>query len=179
MNRKYVFSVAAAAVGSAALAVTAAHAFGGFGPHGHHHGSPAAKACIAVMTPDQRANLKSIFTDAKAGLMSDHQKVQSAKHDLTEAILSKHADLGPLENNLSTAKLKLLQDEDAVAVKVCGLLNPKQLSAADGLYKNLLALRQSTHEQARDYFKQARTAAGDTTTSEAPNEPQSAPQSVE
>jgi hypothetical protein len=179
MKGKYVFSMAVAAIGSAAVAVAVAHAHGGFGPHGRHHGSPAAKACIAVMTPDQRSSLKSIFMDAKGNLMSDHQKVQSAKQDLTQAILSKNGDLGPLEQNLSAAKLKLLQDEDAAAVKVCGLLNPKQLSAAEGLYKNLLSLRQSTHQQAREYFKQARAAAGDTSASQTPNETQSAPQSVE
>jgi hypothetical protein len=172
MNRKYIFSLAAAAIGSTALAVTAANAFGGHG--GHHHGSPAARACIAVMTPDQRSNLKSIFSDAKSTLMMDHQKVESAKQDLEVAIFTKGSDLNTPENNLSAAKLKMLQDQDAAAVKVCGLLNAKQLSAAEDLYKNLVALRQSTHEQARDYFKKARTAAGDPTTSDTQAAPQSA-----
>ncbi len=179
MNRKYVLSIAAGVIGSAAIAVAAAHAHGSFGHHGHHHGSPAAKACIAVMTPDQRAGLKSIFTDAKTTLMSDHQKVASAKQDLTLAILTKKDDLSPLENNLSAASLKMLQDQDAAAAKVCGLLNPKQLSAAEGLYKNMVSLRQSSHQQAHEYFKQARTAAGDAATTQNSGEIQGGPQSAE
>ncbi len=178
MKRKYVFSCAAAAIGSAALAVAAAHA-NGFGHGGHRHGSAAAKACIAVMTHDQRANLKSIFSGEKTTLMSDHQKVASDNQDLTQAILGKTSDLSTLENNLSAAKLKLLQDEDATATKICATLNPQQLSAAQGLYKNLLTLRQTTHQQAQDYFKQARTAAGDPAVSQGPSETQSSPQSVE
>jgi hypothetical protein len=160
MKGKYVLSIAVGAIGSAAIAVTVAYAHGGF--H-HHHGSAAAKACIAVMTPDQRGNLKSIFSDAKGTIITDHQNVQSARQALSEAILSKNGNLAPLETSLSNAQMKLLQDEDAAAVKVCGLLNDKQLSAAEGLYKNMVALRQSSHQQARDYFNQARTAAGDTT----------------
>lgn len=179
MKRKYVVSIGAAVVGSAALVVAAAHAHGGFSAHGHHHGSAAAKACIAVMTPDQRGSLESIFGGVKTNLMNDHQKVASAKDDLTLGILEKKDDLSSLENNLSAAKLKLLQDEDAAAAKVCGLLNPKQLGAAEGLYKNMLALRDSTHEQAREYFKQARSAAGDPAAAAIPGDTQSAPQSVE
>ncbi len=178
MKRKYVFSIVAAVAGSAALVVAAAHAHGGFGPGGHHHGSSAAQACIAVMTYDQRSNLKSIFTGVKSNLMTDHQNVKIAKEALTLGILQK-SDLSPLESSLSAAKLKLLQDEDAAAVKVCGLLNAKQLSAAEGLYKNLAALHKSTHEQAREYFKQARDAAGDPTAAEIPGDAQGAPQSAE
>jgi hypothetical protein len=159
MKGKYVLSIAAGVIGSAAIAVTAAHAHGGF--H-HHHGSAAARSCIAAMTPDQRSNLKSIFSDAKGNLMTDHQNVMAAKQALTEAILSKNPNLGQLEANLSKAQSTLLQDEDAAAVKICGSLNAQQLSAAEGLYKNMVSLRQSTHQQAREYFQQARTAAGDT-----------------
>ncbi|HZY58671.1 MAG TPA: hypothetical protein VFE56_02835 [Candidatus Binataceae bacterium] len=169
MKRKYVLSLAAAAIGSGMIAVAAVHAHG-FGHHGHH-GSGAARACIAVMTHDQRANLKSVFTDAKTELMGDHQKVKAAKEDLTLAILGKKDDLGALESSLSVAKAKLQQDEDAAAVKVCGLLNPKQLSAAEGLYKNMLTLRETTHKQARDYFKAARSAAGDPTSNVQGNTP--------
>ncbi len=177
MRMKYVFAIAAAAVGSAAIAVAAqAH---GFGPHGHH-GSGAARSCIAVMTPDQRANLKTIFSGAKADIIADHQKVESAKQELALAILNKTGDVSPQENNLSAARLKLTQDEDAAAAKVCGLLNAKQLSAAEGLYKNMVALRQSTRQQAHEYFKQARSAAGDPALgSTAPGDTQGAPQSVE
>ena len=48
------------------------------------------------------------------------------------------------ENDLSAAKLKLLQDQDAVAAKICGQLSAQQLNAAQTLYKNMTALRQST-----------------------------------
>jgi hypothetical protein len=162
MNRKYIFSLAAAAIGSGVIAIAAAHAHG-FGHHGHH-GSGAARACIAVMTPDQRAGLKGIFGDAKTNIIADHKGVAAAKQDLALAILSKNDNLSTLESNLATAKSKLQQDEDAAAAKVCGVLNPKQLEAAQGLYKNMLALRESTHKQARAYFMDARKSAGDATT---------------
>jgi Skp family chaperone for outer membrane proteins len=179
MKPKYVLSIAAAVAGGAALLAEAAYAHGGFGPGGRHHGSAAARACIAVMTPDQRADLKSIFADVKGNLMTDHQNVQSAREALTLGILEKKDNLGSLQNSLSAAKLKLLQDEDAAAVRVCGLLNAKQLSAAEGLYKNLAALHKSTREQAREYFKQARSAAGDAAAAEIPGDAQGGPQSVE
>lgn len=175
MSRKYVLSIAAAAIGSVALAVGAAQA-NGFGHRGHHHGSAAAKACIAVMTHDQRANLKSIFSGEKGTLMHDHQTVVSDQQALTQAILNKTSDLSSLEGTLSSDKQKLLQEEDAVAAKICGSLSAQQLSAAQGLYKNMLALRQSTHQQAREYFKQARTAAGDPASSQVPSGTQSSSQ---
>lgn len=177
MKRKYVFSMAVAAVGSAALAVAAAHA--AYGGHHGHHGSAAAKACIAVMTKDQRMGLKTIFSGEKTTLKSDHQKLASDEQALTEAILSKTSDLSGLETTVSNDKKTLVQDQDALAVKICATLNSQQLSAADGLYKNLLALRHSTHQQAREYFKQARTAAGDPAATQVPSETQSSPQGVE
>lgn len=160
MNRKYILSLAAAAIGSGVIAIGAAQAHG-FG-HGGRHGSGAARACIAVMDHDQRAGLKTIFKDAKTNIIADHKAVGAAKQDLALAILSKKDDLSTLETNLATAKSKLQQDEDAAAAKVCGVLNPKQLDAAQGLYKNMLALRESTHKQARAYFMDARKSAGDT-----------------
>ena len=177
MKRNYVISMALAAVGSAALAIGVAHA-DGFGHGGHHHGSAAAKACIAVMTHDQRANLRSIFGGEKMTLMTDHQTVASDKQALTLAILDK-TDLSGPESKLSADQQKLQQEEDAVAAKICATLSTQQQNAAKGLYNNLVALRQSSHLQARNYFKQARTAAGDPAVSQVPSETQSGPQSAE
>ena len=183
MKKKYVFSVAAAAIGSAALAVAAAHAAYGFGHHGHH-GSGAAKPCVAVMTHDQRMGLKAIFKGAKTNIIADHKSVKAAKEALAAAILSGDtttalsAPDGP-ESKLSAAELKLQQDEDAAAVTICGKLSSQQLSAAEGLYKNMLKLRESSHEKAREYFKQARHNAGDPAVSQVPSETQSSPQGVE
>ena len=171
MKRSYFFSLAVAAIGSATLSLAAANA-NGFGHGGHHHGSAAARACIAVMSHDQRSGLKSIFSGEKSTLMVDHQKLMADQQALSEAILSKNSDLSTLEGNVSADKQKLLQERDAIAVKICGTLNAQQLSAAQGLYKNMVALRQSTHQQAREYIKQARTAAGTTTTSQVPSDTQ-------
>jgi len=160
MNRKYVFSLAAAAIGSGVIAISAAHAYG-FGHHGHH-GSGAAKACIAVMTHDEKMGLKTIFSDAKTNIIADHKSAAAAKHDLELAIVKNpKGDFSALETSLANAKSKLQQDQDKVAAEVCGSLNSQQMGAAEGLYKNLLALRESTHSQARAFFKDARTAAGD------------------
>jgi hypothetical protein len=158
MTRKYILSLAAATIGSGLIAVTGAYAFG-FGGHHGHHGSGAAKACIAVMNHDQRDGLKTIFKGEKGTFFTDHKAAETAKQDLALAILNK-GDVSTAENNLSAAKLKVLQDQDAVAAKICGQLNAQQLSAAQNLYKNMTALRQSSHEQARTIFQNARTAAG-------------------
>ncbi len=162
MNRKYVFSLAAAVIGSGVIAISAAHAFG-FGHHGHH-GSGAAKACIAVMTHDQRTGLKTIFSDAKTDIIADHKSVAEAKHKLELAILGGSAtasEVPGLEASLATAKSTLQTEEDKVAAQVCGVLKPAQLSAAEGLYQNLVTLREKTHAEARAYFLDARKAAGD------------------
>ncbi len=159
MTRKYILSLAAATIGSGLIAVTAAHAFGP-GGHGHHHGSGAIKACIAVMNPDQRAGLKTIFTDEKGTLMPAHQKLRADKQALELAILNK-GDVSGAENTLNTDKVALQKAEDDLAVKICAILTDKQPAAAVTLYNGLTALRQSTHEQARTLFKDARTAAGD------------------
>jgi hypothetical protein len=160
MTRKYILSLAAATIGSGLIAVTAAHAFGGPGGHGQHHGSGAVKACIAVMNSDQRAGLKTIFVDEKGDLIPAHQKVRADKQALELAILNK-GDVGGAENTLATDKAALQKAEDGLAVKICAILTDKQPAAAVTLYNGLTALHQSTHEQARTLFKDARTAAGD------------------
>jgi hypothetical protein len=159
MTRKYILSLAAATIGSGLIAVTAAHAFGP-GGHGHHHGSGAVKACIAVMTPEQRGDLKTIFMTDKGTLMADHQTVRADKQALNVAIL-KGTGVSDAETNLADAKAKLQKEEDAVAAQICGTLKGTQPAAALTLYNGLTALHESTHEQARTLFKNARTAAGD------------------
>ena len=159
MTRKYILSLAAATIGSGLIAVTAAHAFGP-GGHGGHHGSGAVKACIAVMNQDQRTGLKTIFMDEKGTLMPAHQKVHADRQALELAILNK-GDVSVAETTLNTDKAALQTAEDDLAVKICGTLTDKQPAAAVSLYTGLTALRQSTHEQARTLFQNARTAAGD------------------
>jgi hypothetical protein len=157
MTRKSIFMLAAA-VASGLIAVTVVHAEG----LGHRDRplSEAAQACLAVIRKDQRAGLDIIFTGQKSAFMADQKAWLGAKDDVSLAILTK-GDVTTAENKLSAAKAKVQQDEDAMAAKICGLLDKKQLSAAEDLYKNLTALRQSGDEHADNYFKAARSAAGD------------------
>ena len=165
MTRKSILSLAAATIGSGLIAVTAAHAFGGPGGHGHHHGSAAVKACIAVMTHEQRAGLKTIFMGQKDTLIADHQKVHTDQQTLNQVILglNKSVTLTQAEDTLNTDKAALQLEKDALAAQICGTLstNPKQLKAAQDLYTGLVALRESTHASARILFQDARKAAGD------------------
>jgi len=159
MKRKYVFSLAAAAIASGALAVATAHAHG-FGHHGHH-GSAAVKACIVAMTPQQREELKGIFSTAKTGLINDHKTVKTDKENLALAILSgdNATALVPLEKTLSADEATLKAAEDGVAVQICGMLSTTpggQLAKAKTLYTDLQALRESTHATARADFQAAR-----------------------
>jgi hypothetical protein len=160
MTRKYILSLAAATIGSGLIAVTAAHAFGP-GGHGHHHGSAAVKACIAVMTPTERADLKTIFGDYKTDLRTDFQKVRADKEALNVAILTPKGDVSGAENTLATDQATLQKEADELAGKICGTLNGTQQSQALILYNELTALRKTSHEEARAYFKAARSAAGD------------------
>lgn len=159
MKRKYIFSLAAAAIGSAALAVASAHAAWGFEHHGHH-GSGVIRVCIAVMTPTEKAaspSLQSIF--GSSGLKTDHQKVEADKEALAEAILGGSATASQVsgdETTLSTDEATLQTAEDSVATQVCGKLTPAELEKALALYKNLLKLRESTREQAHQLFENAR-----------------------
>jgi hypothetical protein len=163
MTKKYVITFAAAAIGAGFLAVNAyAHGFG----HRGHRGSSAAMSCIAVMTPTQKANLKQVFEGNRQKLRDDSGAVKSAKEALAGAILSGSKDVSAQETELSKAKLQLQKDKDAAAMQVCGQLDAKQLSAAETLHKNLATLRENSHEQARNYFQAARTAAGAAQTQE-------------
>jgi hypothetical protein len=150
--------LAAAAIGTGFLAVSAyAH---GFGHHGRH-GSSAVMSCIAVMSPAQRANLKQTFAGNKDKFKADFGAVKSAQNALATAILSGSKDVSTQETALSNAKLQLLKDKDAAAIQLCGQLDAKQLSAASTLHNNLVTLHESTHQQARNYFEAARSAAGE------------------
>ena len=72
--------------------------------------------------------------------------------------------------------LRAIADRSALAKAEADLGRAKERRQA---LEQLVSLRQSTHQQARDYFKQARTAAGDSSTTVTPGDTQSAPQSVE
>jgi hypothetical protein len=158
MTRKGVLSLAAVTIGAGLLAVGTASAFG-FGHHGHH-GSGAARACLAVMPKDQRPQLKSIFTKYGPTLKADRKAVFEAKQAVEQGILTKSSDLATLEGNLATAKTNLQHEEDLVAGDICGLLNMTQLGAADNLYNELVALRENTHKQAREDVQKARESVG-------------------
>jgi hypothetical protein len=141
-------------------AATDAHAFG---THGGMHHSGAIMPCVAVMTQAQKANLKTVFGSQKATLRSDWQNVASVRKALTTAILSGSKDVSKEETALNTARQQLVKDKDALAMQVCGQLSPSQLQAASTLFTNLSNLHESTHSQARQYFRQAKAAAGAST----------------
>jgi hypothetical protein len=142
--------------GAAILALAAsAQAFSGHG--GHHHGSPALAACMAVAPQSTKANLHSTFKGSS--LWADKQAVETAKNNLAQQILAKNTSLGQYEAALSSAQLKVIQDEDSIATGVCGQLSPTQLAAASTLYTNL----QNNRQTVRGYFQTAHQASGDTT----------------
>jgi hypothetical protein len=135
------------------LAVSA-HAFPGGG--GHHHGSPALAACMAVTPQSAKSTLWS--TVKGSTLHTDMEAVQTAKNNLAQQILAKNTSLTQYETALSQAQLKVIQDQDAVAENVCGQLSSTQLAAASTLYTNL----QNNHQTVRGYFEAAHQASGDT-----------------
>jgi len=147
----------ATVTGAAVLGLAvSAHAFGGH--DGHHHGSPALAACMAVTPHSSKSTLWSTFKGSS--LHTDMEAAQTAKNNLAEQILAKNTSLTQYETALSQAQLKLIQDEDAVAQSVCGQLSSTQLAAASTLYTNLQNNRQTVH----GYFEAAHQASGDTGT---------------
>jgi hypothetical protein len=90
-------------------------------------------------------------------LHSDRQALSTAKQNVTQFILGINTStpLSTLEQNVSAAELKVMQDEDAIAQSVCKQLSPAQLSAASTLYTNLQNNRQTVH----GYFAAAHQAA--------------------
>jgi hypothetical protein len=148
-------SLAAAGVITALLAPAAfAHGF----PH-HRGGASAMMPCMVVATPEQKANLRQLFTSHKQTLITDHQNLRSARQALNEAILSGTKDVTTQEAAVAKAQQQMLHDRDALAAQFCGQLSQQQLSAADTLYKNLSQLHEQSHQQARSYFAAARSAS--------------------
>ena len=128
-------------------------AFSGHG--GHHHGSSAMGACLAAAPKSVKTNLRSTFESSS--LHSDREALETAKQNVTQFILGINTTtpLSTLENNVSAAELKVIQDEDAIAQSVCKQLSPTQLAAASTLYTNLQNNRQAVH----GYFAAAHQAA--------------------
>jgi hypothetical protein len=146
-----------ATIAGAAILALAASALAFSGHGGHHHGSPALAACMAVAPQSTKANLHSTFKGSS--LWTDKQAVQTAKNNLAQQILAKNTSLGQYESALSNAQLKVIQDEDTIATGVCGQLSSTQLAAASTLYTNL----QNNRQTVRGYFQTAHLASGDTT----------------
>lgn len=126
--------------------------------------SPVTAATITVgplsgpaLPPHQsvRTNLHSTFESSS--LHVDLQALWTAKQNVAQFILGINTTtpLNTLENNLSMAEMKVVQDEDAIAQGVCKQLSPAQLAAASTLYTNLQNNRQTIH----GYFEAAHQAA--------------------
>jgi hypothetical protein len=128
-------------------------AFPGHG--GHHHSGSALGACLAAAPKSVRTNLRSTFESSS--LHADRQALGTAKVNVAQFILGINTTtpLSTLENNLSMAEMKVVQDEDAIAQSVCKQLSPAQLAAASTLYTNLQNNRQTVH----GYFEAAHQAA--------------------
>ncbi|HKN00753.1 MAG TPA: hypothetical protein VJX23_09580 [Candidatus Binataceae bacterium] len=154
VSRKFSPFIAAAA-GAAILSLAGyVQAFSGHG--GHHHGSPALAACLAVAPKSLKISLRSTFKSSS--LRSDQKAVWTAKQNLAQAILAPPTtpptSLTPLENELSAAQLTVIQDEDKIALSVCGQLTSSQLTAASTLYGQL----QNNRQTVRGYFQTAHAA---------------------
>ena len=149
------FSPLIAAVTGAAILTLVGYvqAFSGHG--GHHHGSPALAVCLAAAPQSVKTNLWSTFKSSS--LRSDREAVRTAKQNLAQAILAKNTPLTSYETALSTAQLKVIEDEDTMAQSVCGTLTASQLTAASALYTNL----QNNRQTVRGYFEAAHQAAGE------------------
>lgn len=156
-------SLAMAGVITAMLAPMAfAHGFRG------HRGASAIMPCMAVAQPQQKANLKQMFANAKQTLKTDHQNVKTAKNALSEAILSGSKDVSAQEGAVSKAELQMLHDRDTIATQFCGQLSPAQLNAASTLYKNMRTLHEQSRAQAKSYLETAKSAAGTAKTTQSP-----------
>lgn len=154
--RKFSGLITAFAAGAVIGAVGFVQAYAGYSGHrgGHHHGSAAMSACMVAAPQSVKSNLWSAIKGSS--LFADKKAMWAAKQSLDKAILVQTKPLTPLENALSAAQLKVLQDQDGIAQNVCGQLTQAQLSAANTLYTNLQANRQTV----RGYFEAAHAAAG-------------------
>ncbi len=151
------FSPLIAAVTGAAILTLVGYvqAFSGHGGHHHHHGSPALAACLAATPESAKTSFRATFKGSS--LHSDRKAAWMAKQNLEQAILAnpKSTSLGGLESALSSAQLKVIQDEDGIAESVCGALTGSQLTAASTLYTNL----QNNRQTVRGYFEAAHAAS--------------------
>lgn len=154
--KRYLYALTIAlAAGGLLAGVAQARGFPG------HHPRSSAGPCMIVANSAQRSQIKKLFDQDKHTLMTDRVAVMKARKALTQAILAGTKDLSKQETDVMNAEHKALQDRDAFAGKVCGVLSPKQLSAAASLYDKLGTLRQNFHKQMWSEIKDARTAAGD------------------
>ena len=159
MNRKWVSTFAAAAIGAGLFASNALAYGGDGGGHGHRrHGDSAMGLCVSVMTPEQRASLRTTVGDSWETLKSDSAAVHSAKSAITRDILygkSVTAD----EASLATAMGKLQSDKDTMAAQACKSV--KNIGAVQTLYGEMEGLHQqeqTLHQDARGDFKTAQNA---------------------
>jgi len=144
----------ASVTGAAILALAGyVHAFSGHG--GHHHGASALGACLAAATKSVATSPHATFESSS--LHADRQALRTAGQNVAQFILGINTTtpLSTLENNLSSAEMKVVQDEDAIAQSVCKQLSPAQLVAASTLYTNLQNNRETVH----GYFAAAHQAA--------------------
>lgn len=155
-TKQYLYALVIA-LGASGLLAGAAQAQGFRG----HHPRSSAGPCLMVANSAQRSQIKQLFDKNKQTLMGDRMAVMNERKALTQAILSGTTDLSKQEASLMSAEQKALQDRDAFAAKVCGVLTQKQLSAAANLYNELSTLRENFHKQVWTEIKNARTAAGD------------------
>ena len=148
-------SALVASVAGVAVLALAGYVQAFSGPGGHHHGSSALGTCLAAAPKSLKTNLHSTFESSS--LHTDRQALSTAKQNVTQFILGINTatPLSTLENNLSAAELKVIQDEDAIAQSVCKQLTTAQLAAASTLYTNLQNNRQTVH----GYFAAAQQAA--------------------
>ena len=144
-----------ASVAGAAILALAGYVHASSGHGGHHHGGSALGACLAAAPKSVTTNLRSTFEGSS--LHADRQALWTARQNVAQFILGINTTtpLTTLENNLSMAEMKLIQDEDAIAQSVCKQLSPAQLAAASTLYTNLQNNQQTVH----GYFAAAHQAA--------------------
>jgi hypothetical protein len=157
MNKRWIAPIAAALIGTGFLAATA-FAYGGGGGHGRHHGDSAMGLCIGVMSPTQKAALRSTLGSSWTTLKTDSQAVRSAKAAITHDILYGNS-VTTDEAALATAESTLQSAKDSLAAQVCS--NVTNIGAVQTLYGQLQALHpeeQTLHQDAHSDFQAARAA---------------------
>ncbi|MGH7907919.1 MAG: hypothetical protein ACREP6_14945 [Candidatus Binataceae bacterium] len=155
--KKAGFVISIAFIGMASIALAAdAHGFRGR----QEHGPSAMIACLVVMPPHQKTELKQTFSSHKQQLKSAWRNVASAKKALNSDLISASGKVSKDQSDLSSAQFDLLKAKDALATDICGKLSARQKTAAAQLYTNLTDLHEKSREQEHNYFKAATAAAG-------------------